>query len=345
MFNKSILLTLCYTATAMSVCAQTVNIRNVSAPHTNLEVGNYAEIWITGAAPLKTVTVVQNGGGPYTMGTTDASGYWTVTAQQISAWIGSYNQTWYVDGVPVTPATPSTLPFGPSLPNYTVYANFVGSKIAAHSTSAALTCPGTSTSAGQYWHWSPIVYTNYSSYGSPVSDGFTAWNSVQSRLPFSTDNSVRDDMAVYTATLGPTTAGVTVIYGETCFACLGFIDQCTGGTQCYQFSWAAYAEVGLDSSTIATQASLLGVAANTLAKTTTTHELGHVLRLGDITPVNGICSEVQSIMYGSLSMLTGCGVVSPTSSDVSVITGTIYPSNVPVCPTYTYPWCDFAYPC
>ena len=68
---------------------QTVSLRNLSAPNTKLEVGNTVEVRITGAAPNGTVTVVENGGPPYTFGTTDLFGNWSVTAVEAANYVGS----------------------------------------------------------------------------------------------------------------------------------------------------------------------------------------------------------------------------------------------------------------
>ena len=119
--------------------AQTVTIRNVSFPFTALEVGNTVEVKITGAAPNGTVGLSHSGGPPVTMGTTDGSGNWSITAVEEPIHVGSYHQTWLVNGVPLTPqnADGFLLPFAPKLPAFIVYANFVGSNCPPSSTGSS----------------------------------------------------------------------------------------------------------------------------------------------------------------------------------------------------------------
>jgi hypothetical protein len=68
------------------------------------------------------------------------------------------------------------------------------------------------------------------------------------------------------------------------------------------------------------------------------HEIGHALRLADISPTNGICSEVQSIMYSSGSVAFNCGVNSPTSCDATGI-NSVYPAAVSFCSTSQRNYC------
>jgi hypothetical protein len=129
---------------------QTVTLRNVSHPETHIEVGNIVEVRISGAAPFGTVTVVENGGSPYEFGTTGSSGNWSVTATESSAEIGPYTQTWYFDGVAMTPESPNIyLPYQPIASSFTVYANFVGTNDAPQSTIGIVGC-GASNNA---MHW------------------------------------------------------------------------------------------------------------------------------------------------------------------------------------------------
>ena len=57
-----------------------VSLVNVSHPFTPLEPNDTVQVSISFAARNGTVTVVQNGGAPYVMGTTDQSGFWSTTA-------------------------------------------------------------------------------------------------------------------------------------------------------------------------------------------------------------------------------------------------------------------------
>jgi hypothetical protein len=75
-----------------------------------------------------------------------------------------------------------------------------------------------------------------------------------------------------------------------------------------------------------------------------THEIGHALGFGDINlqTANGICSEVQSIMYNRSPMIL-CGNFYPSGSDL-VILSLLY-GSMPWCPIdYDTPWPNFT-PC
>ena len=150
---------------------QSVAIRNVSHPNTKLEVGNTVEVKITGAPPGGTVTVVENGGSPFTFGTTDGSGDWSVSNVETSGYIGSYNQG-YVNGFPLTPLNPDAtfLPYAPRLPAFQVYGNFGGSNCPGGTTSS--TCGGAVP-----WIYSPVAYRNNSaSVDAPtVASAASAW--------------------------------------------------------------------------------------------------------------------------------------------------------------------------
>jgi hypothetical protein len=50
--------------------------------------------------------------------------------------------------------------------------------------------------------------------------------------------------------------------------------------------------------------------------------------------VNGTCSEVQSIMYSSGSVLAGCGISAPVSPCDSNVLSSIYSGPVGNCPVY-----------
>jgi hypothetical protein len=59
--------------------------------------------------------------------------------------------------------------------------------------------------------------------------------------------------------------------------------------------------------------------------------MGHALRLGDIIPRDGICSEVQDMLYQDPTARYGCGVVKPTSCDTTGLDN-VYPVAVGYCP-------------
>ena len=111
-----------------------------------------------------------------------------------------------------------------------------------------------------------------------------------------------------------------------------FVDQCTG--QCNNDAAVFGADIQLNTTEIDNGAKALNTTLNGLLPVILKHEFGHALRLADIslssanTPIKGICSEVQSIMYSSSSVLYSCGVAAPTPCDVSAINA-VYPSPVP----------------
>lgn len=309
----------------------TVSLRNVSYPYTRLEVGNTVEVTITGAAPFGTVTVVENGGSPFEFGSTNGFGDWSTTGVETAGYVGSYNQRWYVNGVEMTPNNPDAtyLPFAPRLPSFNVYTNFVGSNCAAQSTVSA-GC-GASNNA-RHWIWTPVMYRSTSSLpASNVSGAVSPWNSIQSKLSFSTDP--YEDVLISDGSAGGAN-GVTSVYGQDCnTGCYNNMQLCNGQStnQCFNAAAMYYATVVLDPSVISTAASFNGTTFAAFGQMTLTHELGHALRLADIAPVDGKCSEVQSIMYGSGSMLWNCGVRNPNSSCDASSINTVYPSAAYYC--------------
>jgi len=71
-------------------------VTNLSAPFTTLEVGNWVAVEIKNAAPNGTVQVIYPGQPPATMGTTDSTGRFYLTAQEGPQHVGTHNQTWTV---------------------------------------------------------------------------------------------------------------------------------------------------------------------------------------------------------------------------------------------------------
>ena len=71
---------------------------------TTYHVGDSFTLTITGTGYARQpVTVAENGADPFTMGTITGNTY-TVSGTWTAASVGTYKQTWYVGGVPVTPA-------------------------------------------------------------------------------------------------------------------------------------------------------------------------------------------------------------------------------------------------
>lgn len=91
----------------------------------------------------------------------------------------------------------------------------------------------------------------------------------------------------------------------------------------------------------------MGLKATQLQERVLTHEIGHAaFRMSDVGAVNGACSEVQTIMYASGSVLTGCGVTAPESSCDSSTISSIYPASPAYCPSGSNNFCyDGYYSC
>ncbi len=327
-------------AVALPAFCQSVTLRNVSFPLTGIEAGNTVAIDIAGAAHFGSVTVVQNGAAPFFFGTTDGSGAWSISALETAADVGVYNQVWYVNGVPLAPANANATYFASAarLPDFNVYANWVGSNDPAISNAKA-GCGGASGSLLR-WGWSPVTFLpNSSVSASVISSSAGAWNGIQSKISYSSTVSARQDViASDNNTLGTTVYGATDVYSEDCLSCLNYIDQCTGG--CLTASTVFHAEIGINITEMNTARNLYSPALSldNFAAPLIAHEFGHALRLGHTAFSNGTCSEVKSIMYPSASVIRGCGVFAPTSVDVGVI-NTMYPSAVASCPATQSNYC------
>ncbi len=317
--------------------SQTVTIRNVSYPGTGLEVGNTVEIKITGASPFGTVTVVENGNPPFTFGTTNIFGIFTITAVETTPYIGSYSQQWYVNGTAMTPINPDIVyfPFAPRLPFFQVSANYTGTNSAPQSTQVA----GCGAS-GNALHvaWSPVTYGSSSTLAPAIINGAaTAWIRAQSKLTLSNNTTARFDISLIDdAGIGGYTYGSNSSYGQDCSPCLNRTNLCTG--QCIRKEQVYGSQIKLNQPAMANLASALVAPINDITSMVTIHELGHALRLGHSQVYNGICSEVQSIMYPDEGILYTCGVRGPTASDTSSFNA-IYPSVVPFCAVTTTPAC------
>jgi hypothetical protein len=328
---------LCLFNFVSSLQGQTVTLRNVSFPGTALEVGNTVEVAIEGATPLGQVTVVQNGAPPYVFGVTDGQGRWSVTALHGPSDVGTYHQVWSVNGVPLTPLNipDAAVPFAPRLPNFTVYANHIGTRPPPPASTAQSQCG--SIISGRKWGWSPITYVSVSAVGTnPVSAAIAEWTSRQQKMTFSPDIQarldlvVRDDYSFYGL-------GATYIYGAECEPqCMDRWNLCNN--TCNTRNLVAYADVVINPADHANTAAILGVPTSTVTHATLVHELGHVLRLAHSPAINGKCSEVQSLMYESGTVLVACGVLSPRTSDISAI-NSLYPSSPAFCNTAVPNYC------
>jgi hypothetical protein len=292
-----------------------------------------------GAQPFGTVTLAQNGYPPVTMGSTDSNGDWSISAVETSYHVGSYNQTWAVNGIAMTPLNPNAtyLPWAPKLPVFTVYSNFTGSNCPQASTEAEGCYYPLSTA--RRWGWSPVVvkkdqYSTVSA--SAISTAVGQWNGIQSRVQYSySPLSVRIDVLIVDGYAYGDNAR-TFTFGQDCTGCVGYTNTCTGA--CTTIDKVSASDIYLDMGVIATAASYLGISSSAAVEYTLRHEMGHSLRVNHSYNFDARCSEVQSLMYPSLSVLVGCGVVAPKACDGATI-NTIYPTGAPTCPTSSLPTC------
>jgi hypothetical protein len=305
-------------------------------------VGDYAIIMINGAAPGGTVVSYLNtvmNTWPTPVG---SDGTWSTTALMRSTDAEkTYNETWWVNGVQLDPLNPNILwvPFAPILPTFTVYQNYEGLNcpIASINTWA---CANGGTTSPSYWIWAPVEYSMTSGHPAiaPNSAADTAaglWNGAQQQITFAPETE-EEDYQIIAAPGG--VYGVTYVYGENCdTSCYDQIVVCSAGPgQCANYAAIFYAETYLNIANMYGYESYTGINPTTFTNVTITHEMGHSLRIRDVTAKNGICSEVQSIMYGSGSMLIACQMSAPTACDQAIIS-IIYPSPVTYCtPGDTY---------
>ncbi len=302
-----------------------VNLNNVSHPFTNIEVGDTVSIVITGAASNGTITVVQNGGSPVAIGTTNSFGNQTITATETSAQYSvlPYTQTWYVNGVELSALNNSA---GPTLPTFYVYANIDTDN-----------CPSQSTyNSTRHWIWTPVIYDSTST---DIVTAASEWNYyVSDTIELSNDDSEYLDVFVTTGSLPSGVLGSTVTLGQDSNgACLDTLDACGN---CMTPAVMYLATITLDSTQIANLAETYGLDDDGLTTMLAAHEFGHALRLSDTETINGICSEVQSIMYQGALDAYECGVnlVTPYC-DGEVGIPSVYPDPVASYCSYPDPYC------
>lgn len=303
-----------------------VTLRNLSWPFTPLEAGDWVQVAITGATPGGTVTSVQNGTAPYTWGTpVDGSGNWTVSAQETTANVGDYTQTWYVNGVALTPNNPPVLTYGPTLPNFSISTptlpfdpavrNFVDNA-----------CGGP-TNVTPVWAWTPISYQVTSSYYDTGDAASEAWNSAQSIIAFQS-SSAELDVLVGDGSLAAGTYAQAYAYSQGCSSCYGQVDACNNACLSPSTLWGV--NITLDPSQIDTAAAAVGWNSTAFADQIAMHEFGHALGLDHEPIESGACSQIDSIVApGGLGLL--CGYQAPTARDVRVVTNSLYPYSPGYC--------------
>jgi hypothetical protein len=299
-------------AVRIGLLAQTVTLANLSTPKTSIEVGNTVQVTITGGVPHGTVTVDQTkdgvwGGGPLVVGSADASGTFVITATEGPGDVGTYRQIWAIAGVA---ANPNPLSFQ-------VFANFVGQR-----------CPGPSTiGMGRYWIWSPVGYA-FSSVlpAAAITGAASSWNSAQSKISLGNFGSLATaDVAIWDNNGLPSNIGAQVTtYDQRYGTCLTKRDTCG---HCMTNDTMYAADMELNANLLITVANNENFNLTDWTKLIVAHEFGHVLRLGDVPVINGICSEVQSVMYQVGNTMFRCGFRTPTSCDANGI-NQVYPSSV-----------------
>lgn len=323
-----------------SVWAQEVKIANESFYGTALEVNDTMSITITGAAANAPVTLkkcnpycTQTNQQNYTYGNTNGSGYWYQTSTLTSSDVGTWEEHWLVNGVEVPWSNPNItfVPYAPTLPSFPIYALNIGTNCPGQETDGGESC---SSGGAQHWVWSPIGYNFASSFMtySEVYSAAQGWNNAQGKLSLAYYSGTFADIGISDDDQNLTGGklGKTFSYGTACAgACYNQIDNCTGKCLNAAAMWSVNIVVNYTEVTNQVEAS--GVSEATVIKTTISHELGHALRLKHTALYTGTCSEAQSIMYPSGSVLIGCGITpSTTSCDASGI-NSVYPNSVASC--------------
>jgi hypothetical protein len=356
-----------------------IQLFNISAPLTGIELGDNIRFVITGGAPNAPVGVVRNGVGS-SQGTTDSSGSWSSFSQSTgditATAAGSYTDFWAVNGASATPlnADKNYAPFAQPLPTYTVSPNASTGSCPSPSPAGSFTCSDGGATTPSYWGWTPVTYGSKTPYlAAWAGNAASAWTDLNASIGFAPAiggiGERLDVEIVYDNGTIAASNGLTKSMGQNCFpappGCLGFIDQCNGtcfaANSAYESTvyinvpriQAAVANFNNNSPPNAPAVSLQAYVTTTLA-----HELGHVLGLGDIfvtdgnnnplPGVHGICSEVLSVMYSSGSVLTGCGISGPIDPCDPNAIASIYQSHSPgYCSPGVVPQCFYGsqYPC
>jgi hypothetical protein len=260
---------------------------------------------------------------------TNISGDWTSgIGQETQGTTGGYTQTWYVNGVALTPSNPDPdyFPFAPSLPFFAVEGNVPPNSPPV--LNSANTRGGNNNVTAK-WIWTPVSYVSNTSYGGSVTDAAAqSWNLAQSTILLQSSSNVRNIWFNDDSTLPRGTYARTYSYTQGCnTTCYNQVDVCNGA--CADATALFHDDVYLNTSTINGSADALGWSHDTEATYTLAHELGHALQLGEATIYFGTCSETGSIMSAIAEL---CGVYAPSSSDINV-----FNSVYPVAPGYCTP--------
>lgn len=324
----------------------TVSLRNLGPSGSSVrascfEVGDQFLIQIFGAPILAPVSLVFDG-TTYSAGSTDAYGNFVTTGTMTSIFVGPHTEYWYVYNNYIQPANGQMpyLPCAQNLPNLNVYSNFTGSNCTGVSAVPSSCMDSVTTDT---WLWAPLTYDGYGTdiSGPALYAAVTSWNNLNGPLPITGFDGNRLDIDEYPdETLGVGVFAETYIYSEDCNTqCFDHTSECSG--QCANSDTVYYAQFALNGTELTNAANAyttwlgINVTEDELAQATATHELGHTLRLGDILfqDEDGICSEVQDVMYQSLSVSYTCpGGSTPSSCDLNVL-NSIYPNGVANCGT------------
>jgi hypothetical protein len=302
-----------------------VQLQNTTHQCTALEVGDTAGVFVAGT-PNSTITVSNNGGGQTVTGSTNSAGTWNGMYLQTTSTTGSYNEQWFIGGKPLSAIAynPTWCPFAPNLPQFTVYAKYSGLNCAQNSSANGGMCNGHSSSP-KLWLTTPVnyEYTGNSFPGSYVTSAASGWNSLNTPIAFQNGNL---NVTISEGSTPSKDVAITYSYGEDCNAeCYDRVFVCTDydppeGGACSTGSVVDYVTITLNVNQITGEYSNSNFNPAVFVPMVIGHELGHSLRLGDIAgPLYGRCSEVQSLMYPSASVLYGCGVTAAEYCDASTL--------------------------
>ena len=308
-----------------------------------MEIGSTVEVRITNAAPNGVVTVIQNGNPPYEFGFTDTNGQWSISAVEQQGNVGSYEQRWFVNGNPVTPAnlTLSLFPWAPQLPVFQVYGSTPPLDVPRNQ-DAVNVCgqPGSPTK----WAWTPVRYLELgvplaSTLNQAITNAIGKWNVAQTKVALQSDQNQLDIVFVNDGGFSPNALAVTAIFTPSCGTDQGscFRRTLSCGNICFTNDYVLYADIYINSGimelNIADVATGLGVTTDLVRSLVLAHELGHTMMPGHSRPSLGTCSEGPALMnFGidGLALFISCGGTTLGQADVARFNA-LNPVSPPLC--------------